>query len=530
MLNEKQKLFFFINLCAFSPICLKPFPGLGSFANNPIGLENYVVRIIEKLFVIYFLSYFIFDLALFLIFLFTFRRESRIAPLEKFPKVSIIVPAYNEEVSIANCVRMLRSLDYPEFEIIVVNDGSSDDTHGAMIREFGLREFQLPVAGGLKTAEIISCYSSDDGLLTLLNKRNGGKADSLNAGINLSGGEIVCTIVADSILDRASLKRVVNEMVLDETVFVTGGQIAVANDTVISDGRVVNARMPSNPLVLWQITEYIKSFFVSRIGLSKINSILIMSGAFSVFRKRDLLAIGGFLTGRSEGEYIKSIFKSVKTTVCEDMEIVVRLWRYYRETGRKCRAVYLAKPLCWTEVPDNAKNLFKQRTRWHLGLAETISMHKKMMFDPNYRTTGLIALPYYFFYELISPLIKIIALAFIAYVGFAGLINVQWVIYMAIFITVTSALIISVVTVYIENWSEKQSAVSRNALRYKSFMDWATLIFFSIISDFSFSFFRIAAQVKGLTDFLRKKSEWNKFERKGVKSIGSELTNSNSPV
>ncbi|MBX7043386.1 MAG: glycosyltransferase [Ignavibacteria bacterium] len=501
-----------------------------SFANNPIGLENYVVRIIEKLFVIYFLSYFIFDLALFLIFLFTFRRESRIAPLEKFPKVSIIVPAFNEQVSIANCVKMLRSLDYPEFEIIVVNDGSADDTQGAVVKEFGLAETQVPVAGGLQTAGIVSFYRSVDGSLSLVNKKNGGKADSLNAGINLSGGEIVCTIDADSILDRSSLLRVVNEMVRDESVFVSGGQIAVANDTVIRNGKVVNAKMPSNPLVLWQITEYIKSFFVSRIGLSKINSILIMSGAFSVFRKKDLYAIGGFLTGRSDGEYIRSIFESVKTTVCEDMEIVVRLWRYYRETGRKCRAVYLAKPLCWTEVPDNLSNLFKQRTRWHLGLAETISMHKKMMFDPNYKTTGLVALPYYFFYELASPLIKIAALAFIAYVGFAGLVNIQWVVYMAVFITVTSALIISVVTVYIESWSEKQSAVSRNALRYKSFMDWATLIFFSIISDFSYSFFRIAAQVKGLTDFLRKKSEWNKFERKGVRSIGPELSKSNSPV
>lgn len=493
-------------------------------------MENYFIRIVEKLFIIYFLGYFAFDLLLFLLFLITFRKESRPYTGKKLPKTSIIVPSYNEEVSIVNCVRMLCSLDYDDFEIIVVNDGSSDDTSGVLINEFDFSPFEISNSTELAAKDITSAYSTANGKLTLLNKKNGGKADSINAGINYSSGEFICTIDADSVLDRESLKRVVIELAEDKSVFVAGGQIAVSNDTEIVDGRVVNSRMPSNILVLWQITEYIKSFLVSRLGLSKLNSILIMSGAFSVFRRSDLINAGGFLTEQSNSTYIRSIFRTSKSTVCEDMEIIVRLWRYYHENGLKGRAVYLSKPLCWTEVPDNAQNLFKQRARWHLGLAESISMHKSMMFDPHYKATGLLAFPFYLFFELLSPIVKILSLIFIAYVSIQGLINTKWVLLMGILITLTAALIMSVVTVFIENWSEKQSAENRSALRYKSFADWLRLIFFSIVADFSFAFFRIAAQTKGLIDFTRRKSEWNKFERKGLKIVGSNIADSKASV
>jgi cellulose synthase/poly-beta-1,6-N-acetylglucosamine synthase-like glycosyltransferase len=465
-------------------------------------------------------------LALFIIFLFTFKRESKPIPGLQLPKTSIIVPAFNEEVSIVNCVKMLRRLNFPDFEIIVINDGSTDKTSEALLGEFDLKQTDHLPQPILRTQAIGSIFTDEQRRLTLVNKSNGGKADSINAGINLSDGELICTIDADSILDKDSLARVVQEMVTDNRVFVVGGQIAVANDTVIENGKVINAKMPSNPLVLWQITEYIKSFLVSRLGLSKLNSILIMAGAFSVFRRNDLVNAGGFLTASNDSDYLKSIFGESRSTVCEDMEIVVRLWGYYHERRQKGKAVYLSKPLCWTEVPENLTNLFKQRARWHLGLAESISLHSRMIFDPLYKATGLLAMPYYLFFELISPVIKIAALIFIIYVASAGLINTQWVLLMAILITATAALITSMVTVLIENWSEKQSAQNRSALRYKSFADWLRLLFFSIIADFSYAFFRIAAQVKGLVDFSRRKSEWNKFERKGLKSVESALTNS----
>lgn len=489
-------------------------------------MENYIIRILEKLFIIYFLGYFLLDLMLFLIFLFTFRKDSRDSYSGTLPAVSIIVPAYNEDVSIVNCVKTLRLLDYPDFEIIVVNDGSSDRTMDVLKNAFDLKPDSAQSGHTLKTREIRSLSVAEGGKLRVIDKLNGGKADSINAGISAANGDVICTIDADSVLDRGSLKRVVTELVSDRRVFVSGGQIAVSNDSVIENGRVVSAKMPSNPLVLWQITEYIKSFLVSRIGLSKINSILIMSGAFSVFRKADLMAVGGFLTSSNDSNYIKRLFGTPRSTVCEDMEIVVRLWRYYHETGMKAKAVYLPKPLCWTEVPDSWRNIFRQRARWHLGLAESLSLHRAMAFDPRYKATGLLAMPFYFFFELLSPVIKILSLIFVAYVASAGLINMNWVILMAALITLTAAVITSVVTVFVENWSEKHSSGNRQALRYKSFGDWLKLIFFSILSDFSFAFFRITAQIKGLSDFVARKSEWNKFERKGLKSMGDPLSKS----
>lgn len=495
-------------------------------------MENLLIRIIEKLFIVYFVGYFLIDLILFFIFLYFFNSDKKkyevgIELNEFFKKATVIVPAYNEEVSIIQCIDMLNKLDYPEFEIIIVNDGSTDDTLNKLLNLFNFKIFGREAEKNINTAEIRSVYIYGEGKIILIDKVNGGKADSINAGINYSTGDFICTVDADSILDEGSLKKVVMPMLIDKRVFVTGGQIAISNETVIENNKIVNFKMPHNIWVLWQISEYIKSFLVSRISLSKLNSLLIMSGAFSVYRRKDLLNIGGFLTSRNNHIYLKEIFNSEKETVCEDMEIVVRLWRYYHENNMPGRVVYLAKPLCWTEAPDNSKNLYKQRSRWHLGLAECLFMHSKMLFDPKYYSTGLLAFPYYLFFELFSPVIKLSALIFIIYVSLLGLINVNWVLLMALLITLTSGLITSITTVIIERWSERQAVRNRDALRYKSFADWLKLLIVSIIGDFSYSFFKIFAQFKGLSDFARQKSEWNKFERRGIQKVVSPAAKSN---
>ncbi len=495
-------------------------------------MESLTIRIIEKLFIIYFVGYFCIDIFLFIVFLITFKSDKKkyeveIELNEFFKKVSIIVPAFNEEVSIVHCLHMLSELDYPDYEIIIVSDGSYDNTVETLLNLFDFEVSQSKYEKHLNTSGINQVYTYDDGKVILIDKTNGGKADAINAGINISSGEFICTVDADSILDHESLKKVVMPMLMDKRVFVTGGQLAISNETVIEDSRIVNFKMPQNILILWQITEYIKSFLVSRIGLSKINSLLIMSGAFSVFRREDLLNVGGFLTLKNNHKYIKEIFKEEKNTVCEDMEIVVRLWRYYHELKKPARIVYLAKPLCWTEVPDNLKNLYKQRARWHLGLAECIFMHGKMLFDPQYYSTGLLAFPYYLFFELLSPLIKLLAFVFIIYVSSQGLINTNWVLLMGLSITLTTALITSIITVFIERWSEAQATRNRDALRYKTFADWIKLVFLSIIGDFSYSFLKIFFQFKGLIDFAREKSEWNKFERRGIQRVVTSPTETN---
>ena len=312
------------------------------------------------------------------------------------------------------------------------------------------------------------------------------------------------------------MKEVVKPFIKNSNTIVTGGQLAVANDVTIVNNRVKSARVPKNIWVQWQINEYIKSFMISRIGLSKINALLIMSGAFSLFKKEDLNAVGGFLTKINQAPYIKQNIGSGKQTVCEDMEIVVRLWKYKKDLKQKAKAVFVPEAVLWTEVPDNQSFLFRQRSRWHQGLAETISIYRHAIFEPKYGLTGMLALPYYFFFELLSPVMKVLSIIFIFVAGYYGVFNTKWVLLLLASTLLATAIIMSSITLILEYWSEKHTETTRNALRYKSFKDWIWLLSTGILSEFSYAFFKIVAQIDGLKNFIKKKHEWNKFERKGI--------------
>ena len=482
-----------------------------------------VLRIIEKLLIIYFSAYFLIDIVLYIYSILNFRERTK-TKTENIDynrySISVIVPAFNEEVSIVSCIKMLLEIDYKDFEVIVVNDGSKDETMKLLIDNFDLEEKEFSSDNYLKTKKIKNFFFDKNKKLIAIDKENGGKADSINTGINFSTKKYICTIDADSILDSQALRKVIEPFISNPNTFVSGGQLAASNDVVIKHNKVVSSRMPRNIWVLWQIIEYIKSFMISRIGLSRINALLIMSGAFSVYKKADLRNVGGFLTEHNDHPYLEKTIGVGHKTICEDMEIVVRLWRYFIEKKKKAKAVFLAQPVCWTEMPDNAKNLFKQRSRWQLGLAETLKIHRALAFEPKYGTIGLIAYPYYFLFELLSPVIKIFTLIFIVFAAFAGTINLAWVMLLIVSITLTTAIIMSSLTVVIENWSQKHFAANRDALRYKNFANWLWLLFVGIISDFSYAFFRLYSQFVGIIKFLQKKSEWNKFERKGVKTEG----------
>jgi cellulose synthase/poly-beta-1,6-N-acetylglucosamine synthase-like glycosyltransferase len=477
-----------------------------------------LIRVLEKVLIIYFSIYFIFDFFLFISALFSFKKNKTSVSTEddyQDHSISIIVPAYNEEVSIISCLHMLSELDYPDVEIIVVNDGSKDETYKKIIDHFLFGMDSKDLANELLKTKMIKCVYKDTGKIIFIDKENGGKADAINAGINYSTKKYICTIDADSILDGQALKKVVKPLFKADTL-VSGGQLAAANDIKIVHNHVVSAKMPKNIWVLWQVIEYIKSFMISRLSLSKINSLLVMSGAFSLYRREDLMKVGGFLTAHNDHPYIMSTIGSGRQTVCEDMEIVVRLIRYYSEKKLKGKAVFIPQPVCWTEVPDTPLNLYKQRVRWHLGLAETLKIHGHMMFEPAYGVVGLIALPYYLLFELFSPVLKIVALLFLIAASTLQLINTGWVLLLLISILLTTAIITSTITVFIENWSERQAASNRDALRYKTFSDWLWILSLAIIGDFSFAFFRTYAQFMGLVNFVRRKSEWNKFERRGI--------------
>ncbi len=433
--------------------------------------------------------------------------------------ISIVVPAYNEDVSLITCTEMLTQLDYPDFEVIVVNDGSRDKTMQVLKESYELVSRENGRTRLLHTMPVKNVFDVKDRNIVVIDKENGGKADAINTGINYATGKYICTIDADSILDRDALKAVIKPFIKNKNTIVTGGQLAVANDVQLENNKVINSKAPRNIWVQWQIIEYIKSFLVSRIALSKIDALLIMSGAFSLFKKEDLLQIGGFLSKTNDHEYIKKHIGTGKQTVCEDMEVVVRLWQFKYDRKIKAKAVFLAEPVCWTEVPDNPVNLYKQRSRWHQGLGETLKMHRNMIFEPKYGITGLFGLPYYLLFEFLSPLTKAFSLIFIIVAAKYGVINITWVILLLLSVMLTSALIMSSITAVVEYWSNRNAQANRDALRYKTFGDWIWLIVAGILAEFSYSFFKIAAQLTGIVNFVSKKHDWKKFNRKGINKI-----------
>jgi cellulose synthase/poly-beta-1,6-N-acetylglucosamine synthase-like glycosyltransferase len=351
-----------------------------------------------------FLSYFVAVtggyLLLFALALAEVRRQLQSQVLEDLPRaysgleppVSILVPAYNEEATIATSVRSMLQLDYPEFEVIVVNDGSRDGTMEALRAAFALVPFPEAYRRRLEVKPVRGIYRSTRfPNLRVIDKENGGKADALNAGINASRFPLFCGVDADSILERASLRRVVGPFLEDPTVIASGGTVRVANGCTVSGGFLESVALPGRLLPLLQIVEYLRAFQFGRMGWSPLNAVLIISGAFGLFRKETVVAAGGY---RSD-------------TVGEDMELVVRLHRLHRAAGRRYRIVFVPDPICWTEAPESLRVLRSQRTRWQRGLAESLTLNLGLMFSRRGGAAGWLAFPFMALFEWLGPVIEV---------------------------------------------------------------------------------------------------------------------------
>ena len=329
-----------------------------------------------------------------------------------FRPISIIVPAHNEQATIVDNVHSVLEVGYPEFEVIVVNDGSSDETVERLQREFSLFPITDATRAQLPTKKVHQVYRSlDHPNLIVLDKENGGKSDALNAGINVSNYPLFCSIDADSLLNSDALLRIARPFVEDERIVAAGGIVRVLNGAVIEDGRVVRSRAPTSFLVLCQTIEYVRGFLTGRTALAKMNSLLIISGAFGLFLKRAVIEAGGYNT----------------KTVCEDMELVVRLHRIARENRKVARAIFVPDPVCWTQVPSDLKSLLRQRDRWQRGLVESLSMHVKMFLNPLYGAIGMFAYPYYLFFEALGPVFEVFGYLLIPVLWYFGMLDVTFV-------------------------------------------------------------------------------------------------------
>lgn len=315
------------------------------------------------------------------------------------PPISLLIPAFNEEATIAVSVRSLLQLSYSEFEIIVINDGSNDRTLDVLKQEFSLVAFPEAYRVQLKTQLVKEIFrSARYPKLRVIDKVKGGKADSLNAGINASRYPLFCGVDADSILQRDSLQQVVKPFLTDPTVVATGGTVRIANGCTIENGYLTKVALPSNPWALFQVVEYLRAFLFGRLGWSTINGMLIISGAFGLFRKATVISVGGFSTN----------------CIGEDMELVVRMHRILRQRRQPYRIEFVADPICWTEAPEKRRILRNQRIRWQRGLYESLSANWRLMFSRHGGTPGWIAFPFMVLFECLGPLVEVGGYVFMA--------------------------------------------------------------------------------------------------------------------
>ncbi|MBY0123255.1 glycosyltransferase [Bacillus sp. S/N-304-OC-R1] len=406
--------------------------------------------------------------------------------------VSIIVPAYNESAGIIQSVRSLLSIHYPQFEIIVVNDGSTDDTLEKMIEQYDMKVVDKVIRKQVETMPIKKVYQSRSlPKLFLIDKENGGKADALNVGINISHYPYICSLDGDSILERDAFLKVMKPIIdSNEEVIASSGSIRIANGCQIRDGQMLQVGLAREPIVIMQIIEYLRAFLMGRIGLSRHNLLLIISGAFGVFSKRWVLEAGGYKTD----------------TVGEDMELVVRLHRLIKERGLNKRIVYVPDPVCWTEVPESITFLRKQRRRWHRGLFESLWTHRKLTFNPKCGSIGWISLPYFWIVEFFGPIVELMGYLFVILSLFLGGIYIEF----AILIFLLSCLygsIFSMAAVLLEEWSLR---------KYPKVADLFKLFFYSLTETLWYRPLTVLWRCEGIWQLIIGDKSWGEMKRKGV--------------
>jgi cellulose synthase/poly-beta-1,6-N-acetylglucosamine synthase-like glycosyltransferase/phosphoglycerol transferase MdoB-like AlkP superfamily enzyme len=432
----------------------------------------------------------------------TFTDYSIIAADPNAPVFSLIAPAYNEGMTIVENVRSLLSLYYHNLEIIIVNDGSKDDSMQKLIEAYELECISFFVQGNIETNKIKGVYKSKNQAfkkLIVVDKENGGKADALNVGINVSLGDYLVCIDVDCILEQDAILKLAKPFLqqTDKKIIACGGVIRLANNCVIEDGKVVSVNMPRTILGRTQALEYIRAFVLGRMAWSRASGLILISGAFGVFDRKIVLECGGY----------------DRTTVGEDMELVVRMRKYMEEKKEPYEVLTIPDPLCWTEVPESKDILKKQRNRWMRGTMETLWKHRKMMFNPKYGKLGMVSLPYWFFFEFLGPLIEF--LGYIIFIIFLlmGIINWQ-------FFFILFALVVSMGFLY-SIYGILVDLVSYQV--YTKRKDFLSLIGTAFSEPFYFHPIVVKAGVNGFIDYFKKSHGWGEMKRQGFNQTTKNL-------
>jgi cellulose synthase/poly-beta-1,6-N-acetylglucosamine synthase-like glycosyltransferase len=409
------------------------------------------------------------------------------------PKISIIAAAFNESKTIIDNVRTLLSLYYNNFEVILVNDGSTDNTFEEIKEHYELTKVNYYFDYHIPCERIRGVYKSKNpsyNRLIVIDKKNGGKADSLNAGINICQNSLFVSIDADSIIETDSILKLVKPFLEEKErkVIGAGGVIRIVNSCDVERGRIREIHLPGQILPRLQVLEYTRAFLLGRMAWSRLDGLMLISGAMGIFDRETVIKSGGY---------------SIKT-VGEDMELVLRMRRRMAEEGVKYEVTYIPDPLCWTQVPSDFKSLRKQRTRWTRGLVESLTTHRKIFFNKTYGRLGLLGYPYWFFFEWLAPLIAFLGFIFSIFLVVTNSIN--WPFYLLLF------LFIYTFAVSLSTWAILFEEITYH--KYKKKRDVLKLLIAALLEPFFYPMHTYFA-VRGNLEVLRGKKGWGKAVRKG---------------
>lgn len=415
------------------------------------------------------------------------------APLS--PPITILVPAHNEEGSIRIAVKNLLQLDYPQLEIIVVNDGSADRTLEEMREEFKLRLVRAVYVPQVKSAPVRGLYRSDvDARLLVIDKESGGsKADAVNAGLNAATSPYVCVVDADSILENDALLRIMVPILDDpKRVVAVGGIIRVLNGSEITDGRLRRVRLPRKSIEVIQVIEYLRAFLIGREAWGQGNMLMIISGAFGVFRTDLVRKVGGYRA----------------SAIGEDFDLVARLHKHLRQNNTDYQMKFVPDPMCWTEAPSDLKSLGRQRARWQKGLLDVLWPNRDMLFAPRYGRIGFLALPYLWVFELLAPIIEVAGIATIVLAACLGALSQAFFLQFLLF-GYAFATMISIGSVLQEEVTYK---------RYNDWQDVARLLSYCFLEHFPYRQLHVVWRLQGLWQYFRGDNVWRPLTRKGLAS------------
>jgi cellulose synthase/poly-beta-1,6-N-acetylglucosamine synthase-like glycosyltransferase len=418
----------------------------------------------------------------------------RLMQSDALPPITILVPAHNEQRTIEASVTAILTLHYRNYEVVVVNDGSKDETLEALRHAFDLYEIPRTYPETIPTKPLRALYRSRTRTkLIVIDKENGGKADSLNAAINASRFPLVIAVDADTLIEPDALLRLTRPFLLGRRIAAVGGTVRVANGCVVRDGIVTEARVPRGFLAGVQVAEYLRAFMFGRLGWNRLGGNLIISGAFGLFRKDHLLAVGGYDA----------------TSSVEDLDLVVRLHRYLRRHKIPYEIPFIPDPVAWTEVPESLRVLGRQRERWQRGLVAAMWQYRGMLFNPRYGRVGLIAVPFYTFGEMLAPLVEVFGYAITVVGLFFGVVNVSFAL-LFVLVAWGYAMLLSLWAVVLEEVSFR---------RYGRFGDLARLVLFATLENFGYRQCAVWWRLRAFLSVWRRKHVWGVMTRKGFDPV-----------